>query len=185
MLSEAHDVGAKNERRLVAVVSNKESGFEVVHGMLNRVMEVLGVPLKVRRGREKKRRRGRWWGEGESRRMEQGGGGRPRHAFSRLTLLRHPTLSSLAHTPHSRPHTTQGTDEAWEARCGGSYHWDPSNDPAFFPGRQAKIFAFGKEVGIFGVVHPEVLAKFEIPYAVSALELNLEPFCFDQFYRPI
>jgi phenylalanyl-tRNA synthetase beta subunit len=46
MLSPSHDVGARNERHLVAVYSNKESGFEVVHGMLNRVMEALGVPYK-------------------------------------------------------------------------------------------------------------------------------------------
>ncbi len=38
------DVGARNERRLVAVYCNKEANFEVVHGLLNRVMEVLGVP---------------------------------------------------------------------------------------------------------------------------------------------
>lgn len=49
MLSPEHDVGARNERRLVAVYSNKESGFEVVHGMLNRVMEMLGVPYKGER----------------------------------------------------------------------------------------------------------------------------------------
>ena len=49
MLSPEHDVGARNERRLVAVYSNKESGFEVVHGMLNRIMEMLGVPYKGER----------------------------------------------------------------------------------------------------------------------------------------
>ena len=46
LLSPTHDVGARNERHLVAVYSNKESGFEVVHGMLNKVMEALGVPYK-------------------------------------------------------------------------------------------------------------------------------------------
>ncbi len=40
------DVGARNERRVVAVYSSRESGFEIIHGLLNRVMEVLGVPLK-------------------------------------------------------------------------------------------------------------------------------------------
>lgn len=39
------DVGARNERRLVAVVCNKEAGFEVIHGLLNRVMEVGVGPL--------------------------------------------------------------------------------------------------------------------------------------------
>lgn len=36
--------GARNERRLVAVHCAKDSGFEAIHGLLNRVMEVLGVP---------------------------------------------------------------------------------------------------------------------------------------------
>eukprot|EP00955_Chlamydomonas_euryale_P050009 354441-Chlamydomonas_euryale.AAC.2 len=124
LLSGDHHVGARNERRLVVVVCNKESGFEVVHGMLNRVMEVLGVPYK-------------------------------------------------------------GADPALEAKAGGTYSWQEAADAAYFPGRQAKVVAFGKDVGHFGVVHPEVLTAFEITYPVSALELNLEPFCFDQFYRPM
>lgn len=37
--------GAKNERRLVAIHCGRDSGFEAVHGLLNRVMETLGVPL--------------------------------------------------------------------------------------------------------------------------------------------
>ena len=37
-----------------------------------------------------------------------------------------------------------------------SYHWEPSSEPSFFPGRQAKIVAKGQDVGFFGVVHPEV-----------------------------
>lgn len=38
-------VGARNERRLVAVQAAREAGFEVLHGLLNRVLDVLGVPL--------------------------------------------------------------------------------------------------------------------------------------------
>ncbi|KAL6762004.1 phenylalanyl-tRNA synthetase [Haematococcus lacustris] len=118
-------VGARNERRLVAVYCNKEANFEMVHGLLNRVMEVLGVPLA---------------GAGEV---------------------------------------------GLEAKYGGSYCLQPGEDPVFFPGRQAQVLAKGTQVGSFGVVHPEVLEKFDIPFPVSALELNLEPFCFDQFYRPL
>ena len=49
-----------------------------------------------------------------------------------------------------------GSDPAMEARADGSYHWEPSQEAAFFPGRQASVVAFGKVVGHFGVVHPEV-----------------------------
>jgi phenylalanyl-tRNA synthetase beta chain len=78
-----------------------------------------------------------------------------------------------------------GSDAKLEARFGGSYDWQPSSDPSLFPGRQAKVFAKGQEVGCFGIVHPEVLEAFDIPYPVSALELNLQPFCFDQFYQDL
>lgn len=40
----------------------------------------------------------------------------------------------------------------------------------------------GKSIGGFGVIHPEVLANFGIVYPVSAVEINIEPCCFDQFY---
>ena len=36
--------GAANVRRLVAVNCDRSAAFEVVHGLLNRVMEVLRVP---------------------------------------------------------------------------------------------------------------------------------------------
>uniref|UniRef100_A0A4Y0BF54 Phenylalanine--tRNA ligase beta subunit n=1 Tax=Anopheles funestus TaxID=62324 RepID=A0A4Y0BF54_ANOFN len=38
------EVGAKNERRVCAVNCNKTAGFEVVHGLLDRVMQLLEVP---------------------------------------------------------------------------------------------------------------------------------------------
>lgn len=40
------EVGARNERRLCAVNCNKNAGFEVVHGLLDRVMQLLEVSWK-------------------------------------------------------------------------------------------------------------------------------------------
>ena len=57
-----------------------------------------------------------------------------------------------------------------------------SIDPTFFPGRVASIMyrsgEKGEEVtlGVLGILHPTVLANFEIPYPCSALEFDLEPF---------
>lgn len=67
-----------------------------------------------------------------------------------------------------------------KARVVCRYSWQPSELPEFFPGRQAEVMYGGIVVGSFGVVHPEVLDNFEMAFPVSALELNLEPFCFDQ-----
>jgi phenylalanyl-tRNA synthetase beta chain len=45
LLDNGHEVGARNERHLSAVICNNSSGFEVVHGLLDRVMRMLAVPL--------------------------------------------------------------------------------------------------------------------------------------------
>jgi len=41
----ARDVGACNQRRLCAVYCDTTSGFEVVHGLLDRTMQLLDIPL--------------------------------------------------------------------------------------------------------------------------------------------
>uniref|UniRef100_A0A8C0INK0 Phenylalanine--tRNA ligase beta subunit n=1 Tax=Chelonoidis abingdonii TaxID=106734 RepID=A0A8C0INK0_CHEAB len=38
------DVGARNQRNLCAIYYNKNPGFEVIHGLLDRVMQLLAVP---------------------------------------------------------------------------------------------------------------------------------------------
>lgn len=71
-------------------------------------------------------------------------------------------------------------------------------DPAFFPGRAAAIYHRAApqkdsmlsamkrdtavrvkkdiQIGTLGILHPSVLAKFEIGYPCSALEFTLDPF---------
>lgn len=39
------DVGARNERHLCAVYYNKNPGFEVIHGIMDRIMQILDVSL--------------------------------------------------------------------------------------------------------------------------------------------
>jgi phenylalanyl-tRNA synthetase beta chain len=104
------DVGARNERRLSAVICDLTSGFEVIHGLLDRVMQMVGIPMA------------------------------------------------------SSPDSSYG------------YSIKPSSIPMYFPGRQAEVFLQGKVIGSFGIVHPEVLDKFEVPNVASLLEINIEPF---------
>lgn len=82
-------------------------------------------------------------------------------------------------------HCVPGTNPALEAKLGGGYSWAPSNHPSFFPGRQATITARGQQVGIFGIVHPEVLGAFDVEHPVSALEMTIEPFCFDTHLKSL
>jgi phenylalanyl-tRNA synthetase beta chain len=72
---------------------------------------------------------------------------------------------------------------------GATYGWTPSSDPAFLSGRQAAITfpSAGTRVGVFGILHPDVVAAFGVitPLAVAALEVDLEPLCFDQGGRAL
>ncbi|XP_059141902.1 phenylalanine--tRNA ligase beta subunit-like [Physella acuta] len=100
------DVGARNERRLCAINYNRSSDFEVIHGLLDRVMQLLQVPF---------------------------GGA-------------------------------------------GGYTLEAGDDPTFFPGRCAKIVARGQVIGTLGVLHPEVITKFDLNMPCAAMEISIEPF---------
>lgn len=43
------EVGARNNRQLCAVYCNKSDGFEVIHGLLDRIFQVLQVPWSVKK----------------------------------------------------------------------------------------------------------------------------------------
>ncbi|TDH15215.1 hypothetical protein EPR50_G00028910 [Perca flavescens] len=103
---ETKDVGARNSRRFCAVYYNKSPGFEVIHGLLDRTMELLEV----------------------------------------------------------------------KSARGDGYHIQAAEDSTFFPGRCAEIFARGKSVGRLGVLHPDVINRFELTMPCSALEMDIEPF---------
>ena len=48
-----------------------------------------------------------------------------------------------------------------------------SEDPAFIDGRRGDIVVAGKTAGVFGEVHPAVLAAFELEHPVAAFEFDL------------
>ncbi|KAM3514866.1 hypothetical protein MY11210_001471 [Beauveria gryllotalpidicola] len=109
---------ARNERHFAAAWCGKTSGFEAVHGLLDRVLLML------------------------------------RTAF-----------------------LTDGTDTPGNP---DGYWIEELNEDTFFPGHAAAVHLRlgGKEarIGEFGILHPTVLEKFDLRYAVSTLEINLEAF---------
>uniref|UniRef100_A0A8C5SRZ9 Phenylalanine--tRNA ligase beta subunit n=1 Tax=Laticauda laticaudata TaxID=8630 RepID=A0A8C5SRZ9_LATLA len=100
------DVGAKNHRHLCAIYYNRNPGFEIIHGLLDRIMQLLEVPPSKENG----------------------------------------------------------------------YYIKAAEDSAFFPGRCAEIFAKGQSIGNLGVLHPDVVTKFELNMPCSTLEIAIEPF---------
>ncbi|XP_023015734.1 phenylalanine--tRNA ligase beta subunit [Leptinotarsa decemlineata] len=103
------EVGARNERRICAVNCNRTAGFEIVHGLLDKIMLLLEVS----------------W---------------------------------------SRKKDSVG------------YYLKAANDPAYFPGRCAEIICHGTPIGKIGVLHPDVLSKFDLTNPCSALEINIQSF---------
>jgi phenylalanyl-tRNA synthetase beta chain len=59
-----------------------------------------------------------------------------------------------------------------------SYTLKPSDDPTFLEGRQASIVVNGVSLGVIGDLHPQVMGSqgYDIGYAGSAFEMNIEPF---------
>ncbi|CAI0552933.1 unnamed protein product [Linum tenue] len=104
------DVGATNVRCLTALYCGTNSGFERIHSLLDRVMEVMATPFVP--------------------------------------------------IGDSSGYYIQRSDHARE----------------FLPDRQASIIYKGKHIGMFGIVHPQVLKNFDIPDPCSVLELDIEPF---------
>lgn len=66
----------------------------------------------------------------------------------------------------------------------GRGYWIEQDDSltTYFPGRGAKVMFRTKEgeqakqIGTLGVLHPEVMQNFDVPYAASFVELNSEAF---------
>jgi phenylalanyl-tRNA synthetase beta chain len=54
------------------------------------------------------------------------------------------------------------------------YDVEESFDPRFIPGRAAAIIYNGKQAGVFGELHPEVLEKWGVTVPCSAGEIDLD-----------
>jgi phenylalanyl-tRNA synthetase beta chain len=109
LLDSKKDVGASNRRLCSALYCGANSGFELIHGLVDRIMEVMGTPF----------------------------------------------VSAGDNT---------------------GYYIQRSEEPEFLSGRQANIIYKGKRIGVFGIVHPEVLNNFDIPDPCSFVEIDVESF---------
>jgi phenylalanyl-tRNA synthetase beta chain len=56
------------------------------------------------------------------------------------------------------------------------YYIREAKDVTFFPGMTAEVVVNGNPIGIFGVLHPEVLHNYDVPFPASALHINIESF---------
>ena len=60
-----------------------------------------------------------------------------------------------------------------------------TENPSYHPGRCAKVFAQGKEIGVFGQIHPLVAANYGIDTEIYAAELSFEALLETKGARPV
>lgn len=60
------------------------------------------------------------------------------------------------------------------AKFGTDYYLQESTDPIYFPKRGANIILNKINIGSIGVLHPEVLEKYDIKYPVTCFETRVE-----------
>ncbi|BEJ18163.1 hypothetical protein CspHIS471_0704400 [Cutaneotrichosporon sp. HIS471] len=132
------DRRSQNERHLGAVYINHKAGFEVVHGLLDRIMQILGVPYIATA--DSKAEYGYYIAEAKDEPSFLPG--RAAHVFLR---------------PRQKAQ-----------KQGGPLETAASALKAALPGQDIKL-------GQLGILHPEVLANFDLTRPASTLEINIEP----------
>jgi phenylalanyl-tRNA synthetase beta chain len=142
---------ARNERHAAAVWCNKSAGFEVVHGLLDRIMKMLEI---------------------------QRIGSTDSKAITGY-YIKESTGMCSSQALYSAHYPLDPT--FFPGRAATIYYRFPPAKLDILTstkvGNAAALHAKKDvEIGKLGVLHPYVLEKFEISYPCSALEFNLEPF---------
>jgi phenylalanyl-tRNA synthetase beta chain len=65
-----------------------------------------------------------------------------------------------------------------ETHQGPALHYEvlPSEDNTYFPGKRGDVHLNDKKIGVFGILHPEVLKHFGLTFPCSALQIEIEHF---------
>lgn len=224
-LFEVSDVGYKddselqrctrNERRVAASYTDKEARFEVVHGLLDRIMRILEVEF-IGRINHAGKTRGYWIEESDDSTFLPGraavikyrSGPRQEErtsmstasskAADTLVSVRASEVQASAFLPARQPSseasmapTAFGKDESHggqpASETAGSASASVSDSVCSTPNHlNCKLASALKlsdanpsgelTIGKLGVLHPEVLKKFDIDWPTAALEFDLEVF---------
>jgi phenylalanyl-tRNA synthetase beta chain len=163
---------ARNIRKMAAIWCNKTAGFEVIHGLLDRLMAMLEVPRL--QASDNKSEHGYYIKETDD----------PTFFPGRAAKIYYRP------SPHAKPVADPPLNDFLLASASKQEEFviipkTSSSTPAqpilktiketissTFGGVSSKDVT----IGTLGILHPSVLEKFEIGYPCSALEFNLEPF---------
>ena len=151
LLDPANRVGAKNQRNAAALYVGPTAGMEIIHGLVDRIMEVLGV--------------GKWSIMAWLLALH----------YTCINMIYLPTIKIEPAFEYSGVHNSGLTEEYFL-----SAGENPTYFPSFCANVVVRSQDRKNErvVGVFGAIHPEVLSKdaFDIKWPCSALEINIESF---------
>ena len=148
---------SRNYRRLCAVYMDRKAGFEVTHGLLDRVMQIFGVPFLQQASSEADYGYFISSADGEA-------------MLIRFLKCRRDTDCALR---DSRPYVL-ASDPTPQTTSDGPLSTLAENLKAALPiskGSDARDMI----IGSLGVLHPSVLSNFDLTRPCSALEIDVEP----------
>lgn len=156
---------ARNERHVGAVYCDKTASFEVVHGLLDRLMLSLAIPRIS--GKEAKEEKGYWIEElTEGQEVGTFFPGRAARVWLRLPKEQYNPGAATDAKPAS---------EGVKEKAASALDTVKDALEKVLPGKDGEVRG-DQAVGLIGVLHPSVLKNFAIDYPCSALEFNLQPF---------
>ena len=163
---------AKNYRRLCALYMDRKAGFEVAHGLLDRVMQILGVPFLQTKESDAEYGYYIAQADGELRGPlhEQRGTNTERQ----VALTPDPTyLPGRGATVYLRPKAaaSEPTPQPAASTAASALDTIASGLKAALPGKGSRDIVLGS----LGILHPTVLSNFELARPCSALEIDVEP----------
>ena len=141
---------SRNERHLGAVYCARNARFEVVHGLLDRVMRMLGAGAY---------------------RLD------PIAADSDVKTFLPGRGARIIYTPPADGATTEARLMDSDGAAAAAAERKPESSSPLQTLKSALGSALPSrevEIGVIGVLHPSVLAAFDISYPCSALELNVQ-----------
>lgn len=161
---------ARNDRRMAGVYMDRKAGFEMVHGLLDRIMQILGVPFL--QTQESSEQYGYYIAQSDGKLSYHA------HSFESMKAdgpLDATYLAGRGATVYFRPR--QSTPSESKAESAGPLHTIADNLKAALPGTSPAPKKKNDDIvlGSLGILHPSVLGHFDLVRPCSALEIDIEP----------
>jgi len=158
---------ARNTRKFAALYCGKKAGFEVVHGLLDRIMAMLDIEnLKNSAGKSASGKAGYYIEQHDDDTF-----------FPDRAAKIYYRAASATHSVQGNPNASASASSSAEKGSESPLHNIKEKFASALPqvgSSSTAVAGSGKEIGIMGIVHPTVLQNFDLEYPCSVFELTLE-----------